>query len=273
MTENNKILQIKNLNVSYQQPKNFSFFKKEYTQVLKNINIDIYEKSSTGIAGESGAGKSTFMRAILNLLKYSPSFVKTEGDIIWHIGSETFSMNSINKKDILRFRQLVQPVFQDPTASLNPKFTIGNIIEEPMKFLLKIDKKERKERVLNLLSDVGLDSNQISRYPNEFSVGQRQRINIARALASGPKVLVADEPVSSLDVSIQSQILNLLINLKSKYNLTIIFITHDLQVLNALCDYAAVFYKGNLVEYGSTENVFTNPQNEYTTRLLEINKN
>lgn len=273
MNGKNKILQIKNLNISFLHGKKYSVFKKEYLPVINNLTMDIFEYSSTGIAGESGAGKTTLIRALLNLLRYSPSFVKSQGEIIWNIGGKVFEMPGCKKRDLHEFRKLVQPVFQDPTAALNPKFTAGSIIEEPMKYLLDLSKNERKERVIKLMSDVGLEENRLDRYPNEFSVGQRQRINIARALASGPEVLVADEPVSSLDVSIQSQILNLLINLKKKYNLTIIFITHDLSVLKALCDYTAVFCRGNLEEYGVTENVFSHPQNEYTKKLLNLYKN
>jgi len=268
MEKNKNILEIRNLNISYRDNRNYSIFNKKYFSAIKDFSIAIKENSSTGIAGESGSGKTTLVKAILNLLKHSADTISIDGKIIWNIDGYEFDIINSDKKNMLKFRRFVQPIFQDPTTALDPKSTIQNILEEPMKYLLHLKKEEREKNALKLISDIGLEKSQLNRYPNEFSVGQRQRINIARALASNPKVLIADEPVSSLDVSIQSQILNLILNLKREYNFTLIFISHDLDVLRALCDDIAVMHRGQLVEYSSSTNIFSNPKSEYTKRLL-----
>jgi len=269
LMENNKnILEIRNLNISYRDNRNYSIFNKKYFSAIKDFSITIKENSSTGIAGESGSGKTTLVKAILNLLKHSADTISIDGKIIWNIDGYEFDIINSDKKNMLKFRRFVQPIFQDPTTALDSKSTIQNILEEPMKYLLHLKKDEREKNALKLISEIGLEKSQLNRYPNEFSVGQRQRINIARALASNPKVLIADEPVSSLDVSIQSQILNLILNLKREYNFTLIFISHDLDVLRALCDDIAVMHRGQLVEYSSSTDIFSNPKSEYTKRLL-----
>ena len=167
-----------------------------------------------------------------------------------------------------KYRKLIQPIFQDTFSSLNPKLTIGKIIEEPLIYNTKLNKKQRLERVIYLMDKVGLHTDKINSYSYEFSGGQRQRINIARALAVNPKIIIADEPVSSLDVSIQAQIINLFIDLKKEFNLSMLFISHDLSVIKELSDKIAIMYLGKIVEYGNTHEVYKNAKHPYTKSLL-----
>jgi len=227
-------------------------------RAVDDVSFVVEEGETLGIVGESGSGKSTLGRVILRLLE------PTSGEV-WFRGKDVFK---IPQSDLLDFRRQVQVIFQDPYASLNPRMTVGQILGEPLMLHGLAQGKEREERTSALLSDVGLDPAYASRYPHEFSGGQRQRIGIARALAVRPKLIIADEPVSALDVSIQAQILNLLQELQGKFQLTYVFIAHDLSVVKHISNRVAVMYFGKIVELAPTEELFRNPLHPYTQALL-----
>lgn len=228
-------------------------------RAVDDVSFSVPEGSTLGIVGESGCGKSTLGRTILGL------YPTTAGSVLFE-GEDVLSMK---KKELGKFRRESHIIFQDPFASLNPRMTIGDIVREPLDIHKVGAPAERRERVENLIERVGLSVSQLDRYPHEFSGGQRQRISIARALAVEPKFLVLDEPVSSLDVSVQSQILNLLTDLQDELGLTYCFIAHDLSVVRYISDYVAIMYLGKIVEIGPTESIFTNPSHPYTKALLE----
>ena len=225
---------------------------------VEDVNLDIHRGETLGLVGESGCGKSTLGRTLMGI--YQP----TKGKLIY----DGKPVDLSNKKDRFAFAKKAQIVFQDPYASLDPRMTVGSIIEEGMIIHNMYDAKRRQERVAELLSIVGLNREHANRFPHEFSGGQRQRICIARALALNPEFVVCDEPVSALDVSIQAQIINLLKELQDKYNLTYLFISHDLSVVEHISDTVGVMYLGNLVEYGATPDIFSHPLHPYTKALF-----
>lgn len=254
----NTILSIKDLKIYYPVRSGFFSQNKSYVKAVDGINIDINEGEAFGIVGESGCGKSTTGHGIVGLLK------PFEGEILFE--GEDISKKS--NRDI-EFASKVQIIFQDPYSSLDPRFTVGRSIAEPLVVHKVGNSTSRKERVLKLMADVGLNEEQYTKFPHEFSGGQRQRIGIARALALDPKLIVCDEPVSALDVSIQAQILNLMQDLQKKYNLTYVFISHNLSVVEHLCDRIAVMYLGNVVEIAAKRDLFDNPSHPYTQALLD----
>ena len=225
---------------------------------VEDVNLDIHRGETLGLVGESGCGKSTLGRTLMGI--YQP----TKGKLIY----DGKPVDLSNKKDRFAFAKKAQIVFQDPYASLDPRMTVGSIIEEGMIIHNMYDAKRRQERVAELLSIVGLNREHANRFPHEFSGGQRQRIGIARALAIEPEFIVCDEPVSALDVSIQAQIINLLKSLQEKRNLTYLFISHDLSVVEHISDTVGVMYLGNLVEYGATPDIFSHPLHPYTKALF-----
>ncbi len=233
--------------------------KKIFVKAVDGVDFEVKKGEVFGIVGESGCGKSTLGKSICKLIE------PTDGKII--IDGE--EIQSYDRKQMRKVRKKVQMVFQDPYASLNPRMSIHDILAEPLIIhgLCK-DKKEIDETVIRLLREVGMDDYHANRYPHEFSGGQRQRIGIARALAVRPELIVADEPVSALDVSIQSQVLNLMSKLKKDYNFTYIFIAHDLSVVEHISDRIGVMYLGNFVEEASKENLYKNPMHPYTQALL-----
>lgn len=225
---------------------------------VDNVSINIKEGSSLGIVGESGSGKTTIARMICNI--YKP-----DNGRILYFGKD---INSMAKNDYEDYRKNVQMVFQDPNNSLNPKLKISSALKDGIKKYITKENTEIENYMKKLMDMVGLSYEYLERYPHEFSGGQRQRISIARALSINPKVIIADEPVSSLDVSVQAQILNLMKSLQ-KNGITLILISHSLAVVSNMCENIAVMYKGRMVEYGSTDKVLSEPSSEYTKSLLK----
>ena len=253
------LLEVKNLQ-KYFPIKKGSFLSKTtiYVKAVEDVSFKLEEGETLGIVGESGCGKSTTGKCILRLID------ATSGSIIF----DGKDLNKISKNEMRKVRKDMQFIFQDPYASLNPRLTVGETIMEPMKNFNVGDKKYRQERVKELLSVVGLSPYHSSRYPHEFSGGQRQRIGIARALSANPKLVVCDEPVSALDVSIQAQTINLLMDLQKQFNLTMIFIAHDLSVVKHISDRVAVMYLGSIVEISDYKDLYDNPTHPYTQALL-----
>ena len=249
------LLQTQNLSITYN---NISNGADVLVKAVNNVSLKIYSGEIYALAGESGCGKSTLAKAITKLV--SPK----EGDILF----EGKSIMCHSKEEKKLYPKDVQMVFQNPYSSLNPKMKIGDILKEPLDINTNLSKKEKEERVLEILSDVGLQSTCLNLYPHQFSGGQRQRIAIVRALILKPKLLIADEPVSALDASIQAQIINLLKELKQKHNLTILFISHDMNVIKYLADRVGIMHFGNLVEENYTSTLFKYPKEDYTKKLL-----
>ncbi|MGA9286747.1 MAG: dipeptide ABC transporter ATP-binding protein [Anaerobacillus sp.] len=227
-------------------------------KAVDGVTFTLHKGETFGLVGESGCGKSTTGRMLMRLLEPS------EGEVLFD-GKE---MTTLNKKDLRHLRKDIQMVFQDPFASLNPRHTVEKIIEEPLIVHKLGSKTERKKRVKELLEIVGLSSYHAKRYPHQFSGGQRQRIGIARALAVNPKLIIADEPVSALDVSIQAQVLNLLEDLQKELGLTYLFIAHDLGVVRHISDRVGVMYLGRIVEMADSEKLYLDPKHPYTQALL-----
>lgn len=258
----NIALSLQHVNVYYEENQRALFGKKGRRQVIKDLSLTVREGEMFGIVGESGCGKSTLAKAIVGL---NPDY---DGEISFLQNGEKAGGphdSALTRTSLYR----PQMVFQDPFSSLNPVHKIGWIMTEPLRVLGVKDKKEQRRRVEEMLSDVGLDASYYDRYPRELSGGQCQRVSIGTALLRDPKILVADEPVSALDVTIQSQILNLLLELHHKRHLTIIFISHDLNLVRHICSRVAVLYDGELVEIGDVEEVYRHPQHEYTKKLLD----
>ncbi len=226
---------------------------------LNDVSLDIYEGETLGVIGESGCGKSTFGRTLIQLYKATAGSVTFEGKNLF----------SLKGQELKQMKKDIQMVFQDPYSSLDPRKTAGKLIEEPLIVHNLIpDKKKREERVLELMREVGLDIQHVHRFPHEFSGGQRQRINVARALSMNPKVIVCDEPVSALDVSIQAQVLNLFNRLQKEHHLTYIFISHDLGVIKHVSDRIAIMYLGRVVELCEADAIYEDPLHPYTKALL-----
>jgi oligopeptide transport system ATP-binding protein len=230
----------------------------DYVRAVDGVSFEIRQGETLGLVGESGSGKSTTGYCILRLLEPTAGSIRFEGR----------ELTTLGREDMRKVRREMQIVFQDPYASLDPRMTVGDIVAEPLAVHGIGSRRDRRSRVRELLDVVGFDPSFVNRYPHEFSGGQRQRIGIARALALNPKLIVCDEPVSALDVSIQAQILNLLKDLQDEFGLTYLFIAHDLAVVRAMSDRIAVMNRGKLVELGPAEDVYTKPEEEYTRALL-----
>jgi len=242
----NKILEVKHVSASY-TTQGGAFAREKVQIVLHDVSFDLYEGEALGLVGESGSGKTTIARAILGFLP------KYEGEII-------------------HYSKRPQLIFQDPYTALNPARTVGWILEEPLKIYGKFDKAERRRRIIEMLENVGLSEEYMSRRPSELSGGQRQRVSIAAALIVRPRLVIADEPVSALDVTIQAQILQLLNDMRSKYGLSYLFISHDMNVVYQLCDRVIVMKKGVIVEDNTIDEIFDHPKHPYTRELVEASK-
>lgn len=254
MKNDEVLLSIKNLK------QYFNAGKKNEVRAIENISFDIYKGETLGLVGESGCGKSTTGKSIIKLNDI------TSGKILY----EGIDIQKIRKrKDLLKFNKKIQMIFQDPYASLNPRLKVMDIVAEGIDIHhLATDKRDRKKRVYDLLETVGLSKEHANRYPHEFSGGQRQRIGIARALAVEPEFIIADEPISALDVSIQAQVVNLLLKLQRERGITFLFIAHDLSMVKYISDRIAVMHFGKIVEIGPAEEIYQNPLHDYTKSLL-----
>ena len=254
-----KILELKNVKTYFPTKRDFFGKTTEWVKAVDDVSFDVYEGETMGLVGESGCGKTTLGRTILKLAPI------TSGEVIYN-GKSLLDMDNAS---LLEIRKEMQIIFQDPYSSLNPRMTVGNAIMEPMMVHgIYGNDKERKEKTIELLEKVNLKPEQFMRYPHEFSGGQRQRICIARALALNPKFIICDESVSALDVSVQAQVLNLLIQLRSEFKFTYIFISHDLSVVKFMSDRMVVMNKGKIEEMGYADEIYNNPQNEYTKNLI-----
>ncbi len=255
-----KILTVNNLKVHFPIKTGLPMFSKtNFIKAVDGVSFDLYQGETLGLVGESGCGKSTLGRAILRLIK------PTSGEVLFEGGD----MAHLSESKLQTQRQHMQMIFQDPFSSLNPRMTIEDIVAEPLRTFNVVKGDELRKRVQELLRKVGMDPRYIRRYPHEFSGGQCQRIGIARALALNPKIIVADEPISALDVSIQAQILNLMEELQKELGLTYIFIAHDLAAVHHISDRIAVMYLGKIVELSNAETIIRSPKHPYTQALIK----
>ncbi len=264
MNEPNYLLQVENLKKYFPVKKRFLSRNSEYVKSVDGISLKITKGKILGLVGESGCGKTTTGRTILNLLEPTYGSVVFENKVIFDVENKV----RISKKDMLAMRKDMQIIFQDPYSSLDPHMNIGDILTEGLKKHKIATAKDSFDKAKEILEICGLNSSYINRYPHEFSGGQRQRIAIGRALSTNPKFIVCDEPTAALDVSIQSQILNLMIDLKDKLALTYLLISHNLNVVKFVCDEICVMYLGIIVEKTTTEELFKNPLHPYTKALL-----
>jgi oligopeptide/dipeptide ABC transporter ATP-binding protein len=253
-----KLLEVKNIKKYFKEEKKSLLAKDEYLKAVDDVSFTIKNGETLGLVGESGCGKSTLSRVVLRLTDAD------NGEILFG-GQNTLKLKGA---ELRKVRTQMQMIFQNPFGSLNPRMTVGEIIEAPMIINKTAGRADRQKKVRELLDLVGLDKQYFNRYPHEFSGGQRQRIGIARALALNPKLLVCDEPVSALDVSIQSQILNLLYDLQKEFGLTYLFISHNLSVVKYVSNRIAVMYLGKIVEISDVDQLYSNPLHPYTKALL-----
>ena len=260
MTEERKtpLLEVRDLKKWFPAKKSPFSREKIFIKAVDGVSFTLNEGETLGVVGESGCGKSTMGRSVLRLLE------PTGGQVIY----KGVDYTALKDKELRDSRKELQIIFQDPYASLDPRMTIGDIIAEPLDIQLKLSAKERMERVLQTMDRAGLNTRFVNRYPHEFSGGQRQRIGIARAIALNPKIMVCDEPVSALDVSIQVQVINLLMDLQKEMGMAYIFISHDLSVIKHISDRVAVMYLGHLVEIADKKDIYAHPMHPYTVALL-----
>lgn len=262
------LLEVKDLTVRY--PVYGGVFRHKVGEVraVDGVSFTLHRGETLGLVGESGCGKTTAAKAIINILRFTSPGVIIEGEVLLHVGESVVDLSKLTNRQMRPFRADIQMIFQDPFASLNPRMSIGQIIETPLRIHSDKTAREREERVCWLLERCGLQREYASRYPHEFSGGQRQRIGIARALAVQPDLIVADEPVSALDVSVQAQVINLMQDLQEEFGLTYLFVAHDLSVVHHISNRIAVMYLGNLVEIGDADAVYHHPMHPYAKALL-----
>ncbi|MED4076644.1 dipeptide ABC transporter ATP-binding protein [Lysinibacillus fusiformis] len=253
----NSILKVENLKKSFQIAGGL-FQKRQHVNAVIDVSFEIEEGTTFSLVGESGCGKSTTGRLITRLIEPSSGSIVVDGK----------EVATAKQSELKHLRKTVQMIFQDPYASLNPRMKVKELVGEPLEIHTKLSKAEREKLVLEMLEVVGLNADHADRYAHEFSGGQRQRLGIARALITKPKIIIADEPVSALDVSIQSQILNLLKQLQQEYKISYLFISHDLSVVEHISHYIGVMYLGTIVEIGKKEAIFNDPKHPYTQALI-----
>jgi ABC-type oligopeptide transport system ATPase subunit len=262
------LLEVKDLHVRFPIFGGLLLRKTGEVHAVKGVSFGLQQGETLGLVGESGSGKTTVGRAIINILRAMTYSVEISGDILYHRPSGPVNLAPLTKSGMRPYRSDIQMIFQDPYSSLNPRMSVRQIVEEPLKIHTTQSPAERRDRVKWLMQKVGLSPDYIHRYPHEFSGGQRQRIGIARALATNPKIVIADEPVSALDVSIQAQVVNLMQDLQQELGLSYIFIAHDLSVVRHISSRIAVMFKGEIVEMGDAENIYQHPQHPYSRTLL-----
>jgi len=259
-SSNANLLEVKHLKKHFSADGNFLGKSNLNVRAVDGISFTLKQGETLGLVGESGCGKSTSARAILRLVE------PTSGEVLYR----GINLSALSQREMQPLRQEMQIIFQDPNASLNPRRRIGSILEEPFKIHNIAGKTERTERVAQLLKQVGLAPEHARRFPHEFSGGQLQRIGIARAIALAPRLIVADEPVSSLDVSIRAQVINLMQDLKEIMNISFLFISHDMAIVEHFCDRVAVMYLGKIVEMTTSEKLYADPRHPYTSALLSV---
>ncbi|HEX4998187.1 MAG TPA: oligopeptide/dipeptide ABC transporter ATP-binding protein [Terriglobia bacterium] len=264
------LLEVQNLRVRFPVVGGVLARKIAEVRAVDGVSFQLQEGETLGIVGESGCGKSTLGRAIVNILRAMVYGVEIEGRILYRPKNqaEMVDLASLSRAAMRLYRTDLQMIFQDPYSSLNPRMTVRQIVEEPLRLHTNMTAAERRDQVSWLLGKVGLTAEQANRYPHEFSGGQRQRIGIARALATRPRIIIADEPVSALDVSIQAQVINLMEDLQDEFKLSYIFIAHDLSVVRHISDRIGVMYLGHIVELGPAEAVYNAPMHPYSRALL-----
>jgi ABC-type oligopeptide transport system ATPase subunit len=262
------ILEVKDLHVRFPVFGGLLLRKTSEVHAVNGVSFALNQGETLGLVGESGSGKTTVGRAIINILRAMSYSVEITGEILYYHPSGVVNLAPLSKQAMRPYRTDIQMIFQDPYSSLNPRMSVGQIVEEPLRIHTKQSSSERRDRVKWLMEKVGLSPDYIHRYPHEFSGGQRQRIGIARALATNPKIVIADEPVSALDVSIQAQVVNLMQDIQEEFGLSYIFIAHDLSVVRHISDRIAVMFKGEIVEIGEAETIYQHPQHTYSRTLL-----
>ncbi len=263
------ILELKDCEVHFPVYGGILRHKVATVKAVDGVSLDIHEGETLGLVGESGSGKTTVGRAVINLLRATSPDVHLGGQILYRTREgRQIDLNGLSRREMRPLRAEIQMVFQDPFSSLNPRMTVEQIVSGPIKLHMDLDRNARRNRVHELLEKVGLQSSYASRYPHEFSGGQRQRIGLARALSTNPRIVIADEPVSALDVSVQAQVVNLMEDLQDEFGLTYLFIAHDIGIVYHVSDRIAVMYLGNVVEFGTAEEVFRTSKHPYTRALL-----
>ncbi len=267
-TPQDVILEVQNLSVRFPITGGVLLRRVGEVRAVDNVSFTIGRGETLGLVGESGCGKTTVGRAIVNILSAMAYGVEVSGQILYHHEGGTVDLAAMTRKGMRPYRSDIQMVFQDPYASLNPRKTVNQIVGEPLAIHSKASKSEQAERVAWLLQKVGLSAEQGNRYPHEFSGGQRQRIGIARALSTNPKLVIADEPVSALDVSVQAQVINLMQDLQEEFGLSYLFIAHDLSVVRHISNRIAVMYLGHIVETGDADTIYQSPLHPYSRALL-----
>lgn len=262
------ILEVEDLTVRFPVTGGVLLRRVGEVRAVDHVSFVVGRGETLGVVGESGCGKTTVGRAIVNILGAMAYGVDVSGSIVYHHTSGAIDLAKLSRRSMRPYRSDIQMVFQDPYASLNPRKTVNQIVAEPLAIHSKASKAEQTERVAWLLGKVGLSPEQGNRYPHEFSGGQRQRIGIARALGTNPKLVIADEPVSALDVSVQAQVINLMQDLQEEFGLSYLFIAHDLSVVRHISNRIAVMYLGHIVEMGDAETIYQSPLHPYSRALL-----
>lgn len=262
------LLSVRDLSVSFPVFGGVLRHKVAEVRAVDGVSFDLHPGEVLGLVGESGSGKTTVGRAIMNIIRFMSPEATLGGQVLFNTEQGQVDLNGLRRRAMRPHRSEIAMIFQDPYSSLNPRMTVHQIVEGPLAIHTSLTRHERKQQVLDLLDRVGLQPDYAGRYPHEFSGGQRQRIGIARALATRPKLIIADEPVSALDVSVQAQVINLMQELQADFGLTYIFIAHDLSVVHHVADRIGVLYLGKIAELGGADEVYRSPRHPYSRALL-----